>query len=441
MPTRVQWTKERINELHTFLTRWKKGDGYKRGAMEAAAKHFNVTRQTIYNTLKEYPKPIVRESAKSGLIPQYIEDFMSESIVQDFVKSKERVTKGSGYISVGVKAWKILGKKHPLNWSEQDFELLWGHENFRDPETGLISNNNAVALRQWMKHLKFYDAVESDRFTTRGLKRQVGRKLTHWIKTEDEFKAVIDEIEYPDTLIMFNTGIQCGSRHSSIKRTTPQDISYATNSIMMHEPKVKQQIERVFLKETLDLLRLYTIDQGFKGSDRIFPRSLTTINEDLRQAGLKAGITFDLTTHVAMKHTFVSFASNHGVSLEVVSKQTGTDPSTLMQFYAGISKGKIRHELLGEKYEEPDFHETMRRLQAYVAQRYQQIKGRKHNKAKKAAASKQFQKRVIPWKAMQGVVDSPKSNPARVSSFKEALQLHSEGLTDAEVRHKMGWRE
>jgi hypothetical protein len=366
---------------------------------------------------------------------------MSEPIVQDFVKSKERVEKGGEYISVGVKAWKILGKKHPINWSEQDFETLWSHENFRDPETRLISFNNAVGIRQWMNHLKFYDALKSDKFTTRGLKRQAGRKLTHWIKTEDEFKAVIDQIQYPDTLIMFNTGIQCGSRHSSIKRITPQDISYATNSIMMYESKVKQNLERFFIKETLDLLRLYTIDQSFKGSNRIFPTSLTTINTDLKQAGQKAGIDFDLTTHVAMKHTFVSFASNHGVSLEVVSKQTGTDPSTLMKFYAGISKGKIRHELLGEKYEEPNFHETMRRLQAYVAQRYHQIRDRRRSEAKKTIASKQFKKRIIPWKAMQGVVDSPKSNPARAASFKEALKLHREGLTDAEVRNKMGWKE
>ena len=54
----VKYSVEKINALHRFLTPYKKSDGtLKRGAINDAAAHFNVTPKTITRWLKENPQP------------------------------------------------------------------------------------------------------------------------------------------------------------------------------------------------------------------------------------------------------------------------------------------------------------------------------------------------------------------------------------------------
>jgi len=316
---------------------------WRRGAIKAAAEAVGKDRRTIYNWLDEHPNRPEREPRVKKVIPRYVEDFMDSETVKQFIEKKVGKTKNSEYVTIGLNAWRILGKKDPINWTEEDYQLLWSHPEFRDEMTGKTGFQYAIGLRAWMTHCKMYDTLKI--YDTKGLKRPKGAKKTHWLKTTEELNAVINNIEYPDTLMMFFIGIQCGSRFGSIQRTNPSHISYATDQINMYEPKVKTYVERDFPPETLETLKQYIYDFDFKGKQRIFPRTINMINDDLKQAGLKAEITFTLTTHVAMKHTFVSLASNRGVSLEVVCRQAGTDAKTIMDFYAGIDRRKIRAEL------------------------------------------------------------------------------------------------
>jgi hypothetical protein len=139
-----------------------------------------------------------------------------------------------------------------------------------------------------------------------------------------------------------------------------------------------------------------------------------------------------------MKHTFVSFASNHGVPLEVVSDQTGTDPSTLMQFYAGIDIRRKRHFLLGEEYEEPDFGEAMKDILPDVKKRYMEIKDNLRVievSGKKTHVKKTRRKRKINWNAISKLIENPKS-PAR-KMWSKALALHNKGLSDSEVKAEL----
>jgi hypothetical protein len=444
MPARIQWTKERINELHAFLDRgWRHQDGtYRKGYKVAAAKQFEVSDDTILSILKKWPKPIEREPRTHELIPTSYEIFSEDPTVKKFMESKKRVKKAKDYLRIGFEAWRILNKKSPLGWTEDDFKTLWDHSDFQDLTTHSISFTNAVGLRQWMIHVGLYDAVNKPQFTTKGLKRAAGQKKTHYIGIENSLIDVINAINYPDTLMMFNIGIQCGARISSLKLIKPERIDYAGKSIHMTEPKLehvgKGEVERDFIDATLQNLRQYIFDQEFKGNENIFPQSTEAINLDLKQAGVKAKLPFDLTSHVAMKHTFVSFACNHGVSLDTVALQAHTDPSTLMAYYAGISKQKKRHELLGEAYTEPDFGAVMTRIQETVRARYEEIKTRRRDIGKKTIKT-QFKKRAFNWAAVEGIVKSPKSKPHIAKKWGEALELHKKGLSDDEIRRRMGW--
>lgn len=445
----VRATTQQINKMHDILKKYgakydsegkiKKGT-WRRGAGKEFAETFGKSRKTMYNWIEAEPRRIVRETKKRKVIPKYVEEFEDSETVKDFKSKKVGKTRNKEFVATGLIAWKILGKIDPLDWTEENYELLWNHPDFRDEMTGKIAFHSAIGIRAWMNHCKMYDLLKI--FDTRGLKRPKGAKKTHWLKTEAELNAVINAIEYPDTLIMFFVGIQCGSRFSSIKRTKPEHISYATNQINMFEPKVKLYVERDFIPETLETLKKYVYDFDFKGNQLIFSRSLESINNDLKQAGLKAGITFTLTTHVAMKHTFVSLASNRGVSLEVVCQQAGTDAATIRAFYAGLDRRKIRGELCGEEYQEPTFHEVIRSINKTVKTRYEAIKHKlvaidgiaKDGRRK---APKPKKPRATNWNAIAAMIKSEKTPEHLKKHWKPRLALHRKGLSDAEIEKRM----
>ncbi|MBA7493945.1 hypothetical protein ES702_04511 [subsurface metagenome] len=448
----VRATMQDIQKMHDILKRHGAKydpDGkvikgtWRRGAGKEFSETFGKTRATMYNWLEAEPKRPVREAPKRKRIPKYVETFRDSETVKDFIEKRVGKSHNSEYVTIGLIAWRILGKKDPISWVEEDYEILWNHPDFRDEMMGTISFHKACALRAWMKHCGRRDL--QDIFTTDELKRPKGAKKTHWLKSEYEIESVINNIEYPDTLIMFFIGIQCGSRFSSIKLTKPSDISYATNQINMYETKTKDYVERDFPTESLELLKKYIYDFNFKTNQKIFPRKLTMINDDLKQAGLKAEIPFTLTSHVAMKHTFVSLASNRGVSLEVVSQQTGTDPTTLKDFYAGLDRRKIRHELMGEEYSEPTYHEVIVAINQTVRNRYQVIK--EHLRAIDGLAKKDGRKteklpkprkpRAVNWKAVEAMIKSEKTPPHLKKAWRARLKLHRQGLSDAEIKERM----
>lgn len=430
-----------IQALHNFLEPYRNPDGsYKYGAFTRAGKAFGVTRQNIYQLLDEHPESPERVSRKKRMEPAYAMDFEKTAAVKRMKELKKGIKRLSSYLSVGKQAWIILNKKDPATWDIDDYKLLWNHPKLADKKTGKIAFNKAVALRQWMEVAKLYDLKNSQEFDTRGLKREKGAKLTHWISEEQQFIDVINAFEYPDTLQMFNLGIQCGARHSSLKLIKPGDIMYSLGSIKMRETKTKQTLQRDFLPDTLETLRYYIQHFNFKIDDKIFPRSLNKINEDLKQAGEKAGIDFDLTTHVGMKHTFVSFASLRGVSLEAVSTQTGTDPSTLMQFYAGTGKKKVRAELLGEPAPPPNWHHVMLRLQPIVRARFEAIKDAFNKKTKSSKTPKKRKPRKLNWSTVEKLVKTESTPEPIKKAWKKALALHRKGLSDAEVKKEMGWK-
>ena len=55
------------------------------------------------------------------------------------------------------------------------------------------------------------------------------------------------------------------------------------------------------------------------------------------------------TSHTVGKHTFVSLAGLHGLSLDDCAEQCGTDPTTIRDFYHGTLGDKLRAVILGER--------------------------------------------------------------------------------------------
>jgi len=405
-------TVEEINRLHELL---------KKMSIAEVAREMGVSRPTIYRVLKEHPKPIKRIRKPEVREAVDVEKFEQLEAVKEFEKwlldkrkrtGRPSLEKIRSYIRIGARAWIILKKKHPYNWDEEDYSFLWGHPEMKSSITGLMGYEKAVALRQWMMFTDRRDLL--DKFPTTGLKPEPRKKL-EYLKSVDEIIAVCNAIKYPDTLVMFRLGIECGARFSSLSRIRPKDIDRTMNLIMMYEPKVKKTVERYFNTDTIDFVLRYISDFKFKPNESIFPRELDAINADLKQAGKLARIPFDLTTHVAMKHTFVSLASNYGVDLAIVSEQTGTDPKTLRQFYLGIDVGRIRHQLLGEEYPVPTFHEFVKKIHPYFMRRYDEIRlnlarvdglAKDRRRPRREPKIKEIKKRRISYEAIQKLLSS-----------------------------------
>jgi len=112
-------------------------------------------------------------------------------------------------------------------------------------------------------------------------------------------------------------------------------------------------------------------------------------------------------------------------------------PSTLMQFYAGIDRRKIRYELLGEEYKRPNFHELIRNLIPAVTKRYQEVKHKLtiDTTSKKQATKKQ--RRTMNWAAVRAIIESPNTPENLKKAWEKRLDLHDQGLSDQEIKKRL----
>jgi len=418
--------------------------GYK--GISEAARQLKKSRPTIYEAVK-YLQTLEHIEKAKRIIPKYVEEWEQSETVQRMKNEwKKAPVQQERNLLYGRLAWKLLGKKDPADWDEEDYRKLWLNPDFQNPTTGEIRADISVALRNWMDLTKKF---EFKSIFAAGDKGPKGAKRTHYLKTYDEMVAVINNIQFPDTLVGFRQGTESGARASSLFRTKPGDIDQTQAIINMYEPKVKKFEPRTFNDCTINFIRKYIQEFNFDKNQPIYPRfqgtnGLTNFNNDLKQAGEKAKIDFDLTSHVGMKHTFVSQSSPRGLSMETIVAQTGTDPGTIRDYYLAIDQGKIRHEIRGEPYKEPTYHEFINSLDPIYRARYEQIRGNLHRadglstKPPKPKEEKPRKRRAIAWNAIESMVKNPKS--PNIDIWKRALALHRQGLSDGEIRQRMGWK-
>jgi len=317
-----------------------------------------MSRTTIDAVLKEFPtKP-------DKTLPKYVFQWEETAGNQMFIeKYQGRIRCFRRYVFQGLKAWLLLDKKDPVSWDIEDFRKLWNAEKFRDSMTGKIAFLNAVIFRKWMRAIGKGELCDLEEFETKGLKRQKGMRK-QWYLEDDEIKRLIEAMDRPALLVSFTVALLSGGRVSSIvksdkaKGIRPMDIDEQNCGILMFEPKTKEYVLRLFHAKAIELVKRYVMTYGIKPNEPLFADD-STMRLYLKRASLKAGVSkiADMrgAWHIT-KHTFVTQGVYHGLSIEVVSEQAGTDPKTLLDFYAGMKEKKLRAELLGEKVEIEPFH-------------------------------------------------------------------------------------
>jgi len=350
--------------IHKFVSR----QGYelveKFGKSETS-KMLEISRPTINAILKKYPTPPQRTIPK--YVFQWEETFGNRMFVD---KYQGRLRAFKKYVYQGMRAWLLLGKKDPISWDAEDFRKVWKAEEFRDPKTGKIRFHSAILFRKWMRAIGKTSLCNLEEFSTKGLKRPKGTRK-QWFLEDDEIRRIIEAMDREDLLVAFVVSLMGGGRASSVmpcnscsKGIRPMDIDDQNNGVLMFEPKRNEYVLRLFHARVIDLVKRYIEDHAIKPNEALF-FDYNTMRRHLERISLKAKVSkiADMrgSWHVT-KHTFVSQGAYHGLSLEVISEQTGTDANTLLEYYAGIKEKKLRAELLGEKVEIEPFHKWALRV-------------------------------------------------------------------------------
>ena len=334
------------------------------GIISELAKKTKISRPTIYEVRKRFAERPKR------ILPVYVEEF-GNSRGYEILKEKLAHTMSTerfrALASTTLQAFKVLKNKDPISWDEADFLKLWQCRELRDPLTNYIESNKSVFLRAVMKAIGRHDL--RDKFPTK--KRPNGTKRLWYLK-DDEIKRLIETIQEIDTLLFMRFGIEGGGRASAILSITPEQIDYEQRCVNVYEKKTKEWIPKFYQAETLDMAKRYIHDFDIKPKQRLFPRTRQTYSHRLEFAGQLTDIEKTLSSHI-LKHTFVSQASARGVSLDTISDQTGTDPTTLKDYYQARNVAKQRHELLAEPYDPEPFGVWVKSLDPLYKKRYEEL--------------------------------------------------------------------
>ena len=282
------------------------------------------------------------------------------------------------------------------------------------------------------RHFQFMDGDEWD---TTG-KKNIGGKKDDYLQ-EKELIAYVNNINEVDTLVLHRLSLEGGGRISSeLLMGTKLPNGYLCqafwdlNTLSMFEPKVESsksggKVKRIFVPETMAFFKRYIDDFNIKGAwfkrtDSSTQNYYESYSNSIQLAGLRAGLwryktahkgqsladgehlapdgrvyrlkavsnnqkgTVDqrkqwitegkmTTTHTVGKHTFVSLAGLHGLSLDDCAEQCGTDPTTIRDFYHGTLGDKLRGVILGEKSFEPWKDWIHRVIEPLYTQRYNEL--------------------------------------------------------------------
>jgi hypothetical protein len=368
----------RRTTIHKFVTE----NGYqlieKYGKSETS-RMLKLSRPTLDRLLKQFPQ------APARTIPKYVFAWEETEGNKVFAEKYQGLLRHyRRYVRIGMRAWLLLDKKDPVSWDLEEYRKLWKDDHFRDQSTGRINFLSACVLRKWMVATGKSDLCKLEEFGTKRLKRPKGLKK-QWFLEDDEITRLIEATEGRPLLVGFVVSLLGGGRASSaMPRTStktkgirPIDVDDRNNGILMFEPKRQEYVLRLFHPKVIELLKRYIADEGIKPNEPCFPEYNSmrdALNETAERAKVSKLADMVGCWHIT-KHTFVSQGAYHGLSLEVLSEQTGTDANTLMEFYAGMKEKKMRLELLGEKVEIEPFHEwALRVIIDPAVKRYEAVK-------------------------------------------------------------------
>lgn len=300
--------------------------------------------------------------------------------------------------------------------------------------TKCIMKFAALQIKDSPLNRDHFQFVDGDEWYSAGLKN-IGGKIDDYL-TETELVEYVNHINEIDALVAHRVGLEGMGRISSVLymgRKTPDgyqcQLLPTLNAISYFEPKLSERAgngkgKRYYVPETIDFIQGYLRDFDIKGAwFNRFPseqHNYDSFARSLKLAGLRAGIwryktakkgeeleegeklspdgrvyrliawnntkkgTIEYqkefvtegkmtTTHTVMKHTGVSLAGLHGLSLENCSQQSGTDSSTLKQFYHGTLGVDLTKAIMGERTYEPWRDWIKRVIDPLYRNRYNQL--------------------------------------------------------------------
>ena len=331
--------------------------------LSEASRKTGISRPTIYKILEKYPeKP-------NKIKPKYLDRLEDSEGYKRFMQiygiklDKNQLPQNIRYMRI---AFKMLDRKTPESWTEQDYKKLWYSKEFYRQECKGIHKIIGVYFRRVMRATDRFDLLEKFKY-----KAPPEGKKKQWFLHENEIKALAQVIEEKETLMLLFVGICVGARHQALNELRVRDVDFNDKVFQVHESKTRDYVLKFPPYAVFDLLKIYVSD--FAPEDKLFPRGYGYHLKRLRTAGRKAKLKKVVSTHI-LKHTFVTQASRHGVSAENIVNQTGTELRTLEKFYRAKDEAKLRHEMQGTKYKAIPFHEWIKKLSPYFKARYGELK-------------------------------------------------------------------
>ncbi len=373
----IRVSRQKIDALFKMV-KFRKGKW--KGKAEAS-RTLGISRPTIDKILALYPDGVPDKAKK--MTPKYYEKFKLTEIAQK-IKAfywdaglNGLSDRGKNVFRIAREAFNILKGKDPIYFDEDDYKLFWGtpdtqpHPDFVDPQTNKLEYAKGSALKMLMKFSKRGDLHDDPTFSTKGLRREAGKKKQWYLSTENII-SVIGVIKEVDTLLLFLLGILFGGRFSALSRIKVGDVDYEAQVLDLFEPKVRKMVEKVLpVRSVADLLKVYVDDFNIKG--RLFKWKIGVYNRRLKKAGKDAKLPFEISTHI-MKHTAITQMSLHGVDVDVIEEYVGTEARTIKAFYRGGGEKKIRAQIRGEELPYEKWNVYVERLMGYVLERYDYIK-------------------------------------------------------------------
>jgi integrase len=368
-----------------------------------AERQLGMSRPKIYRILKHYKE---RPEKPKKTTPAYFQEFEQTACSKKIVElTYDRNIKGLSSLGLNFKsvlreAWKARNKKDPLTFDLADYLFFWGtqsqapYPSFVDPMTNKISFAKAVALRFSMRYGKARDLVDDPRFTTKGLKRDPQKKAFYL--EEGEILGVVANLPCPDAVMLTYAGILMGGRFSSFGGTNNRktlglkvgDIHRQALFLTLKEIKVGETVEKDLFDFTLDFIWQYVIDYGIADVDpkiaansgaqgKLFSWDLKGYNKILSEASRKAGLPENkiMTSHM-LKHTCITQMGLHGIDIDVISDYVGTDADTIMKFYRGGGRDKIRSQILNLPRKQETWKEFVQRIHPYFVEQYRTLRDR-----------------------------------------------------------------
>ena len=353
--------------------KWKKISHAERAFRE----HFKkkISRPTIYKLIELYPEGVVKKAKK--IEPRYVQEFENTEAWRR-LKDHKYAQKIKPRL---LRAWKLLGKKEPEDWTDEDVrELRKPMVRGRDNTLYLsltkdIAPDNAVNLRRAFHALALY---ELEKALERVPKRPAGVRK-QWYLENHEIIKLFNSVKDPELLLFIVLDIQCGARPVSMLGIKVTDVNFGKNYIHYYESKTKEYVPRFFVPETMSLLKKYVSDMRLKQNQKLFSKTVKYYTDLLRAIGKEHNIE-KLTVKGAgayiLRHTFATQASEHDVSMEVVMKQGNwKDAKTVVDHYMFIKTSKMQRELLGIEVEKPkNFGEWIRQFVPHWEKRYLEIR-------------------------------------------------------------------